>query len=216
MKKTVLFLFLSLVMIGCKDEKNEKPSENSENMVQETSVPEKKDYECITLKMYNLLATTEEKADWLREYGKAVCDDILDEATRNTHTINTTEFTAKPKGSLKKDWNEIKSKTSHFAVYESYISFKIDPVSKDIIDLKIIPYFDKKTPSYSLALFRSIAKQNNDANITFEFMYASVEAGETIVIKVTDLNNQVSYFDYSDEPKKKEAGVITRRIKSPL
>jgi len=206
-------------MIGCKDEKNqknEKPSENSENMVQETLVPEKKDYDCITLKKYDMLSTTADQADWLFEYGKAVCDDILFDAVQRTHTISTTEFKPNPNGGLKKSWNEIKSKTSQFAIYDRYISFDIDPATKKIKDIKIIPYFDTKTPSYSLALFRSIAKQNNDGNINFEFLYATVKAGETIIIKVTDLNNQVSYFDYSDDPKKKEAGVITRRIKSPL
>lgn len=214
MKTTALFLFLSLAMIGCKDKKEEeKPTENT---VEEIQMPKQKDHECLTLDEYNTLPTIEEKADWLRKYGKAVCDNILFEAAQENHTIKTGEFTPSPNGSLKKDWKEIKSKTSQYSVYERYLSFEIDSANKIIKDIKIVPTFSDKVPCYSLALFRAIAKKNNDNNISFEFIFAGVKAGETIIIKVTDMNGKVSYFDYSDEPKSNPGPIATRRIKSPL
>lgn len=214
MKKTVLFLFLSLVMIGCKDEKNEKPSEKA---AEETQMLRPNDHECLTLEQYDLLPTTEEKEDWLRKYGKAVCDNILFEATLKTHTIKTGEFTPNPSGSLKKDWSDIESMTKQYSVYDRYLSFDVDPVKKKINSIIIVPTFDKKISCYSLALLRAIAKENNGSNISFEFIYATIKAGkETIIMKVTDLNGKSSYYDYSDEPMKKNDPIIMRSEKSPL
>lgn len=214
MKKTVLFAFLSLAMMGCKDKKNEEPVENTPQ--EELQAPQQKDHECLTLEQYDALPTLEEKAEWLRKYGKAVCDDILFEASKKTHTIGTGEFKPAPSGSLKKSWNDIESKTSKFSVYDRYLSFDLDTTNKVIKDIKIVSTFDNKVPCYSLALFRAIAKENNYKNITFEFIYADVKAGETIIIKVTDMNGKDLYFDYSDEPKKNDGPIVTRRIKSPL
>jgi hypothetical protein len=214
MKTTALFLFLSLVMIGCKDEKEEH---SSKTMAKETKAPapEQKDHECLNLDEYNALASVKDKADWLRKYGKAVCDSILFKAAKGAHTIKTGEFTPKPHGSLKKDWNEINSRTSKYSVYDCYLSFDIDNVNKKIKDIKIVPTFNDNIPCYSLALFRAIAKDNNNSNITFEFIFADVKT-ETIIIQVTDMNGKVSYYDYSDEPKSNPGSITRRRIKSPL
>lgn len=206
MKKTVLFLFLSLVMIGCKDKEEVQSTDNSKTPSGNIAKLDAGDEEeCLDLEEYNKLKFALQKADWLKKYGRAVCKDTLYKYSKKEHFLDPEGFgTTADDGNnkLTKRWEDIKVLTNSYSVYAKYISFKIDGTTKKITDLDIVSDFSNTIPCYSLALFRGIAKDNNDGNITFEFQNAEVRGKQTIIIRVIDLNGGISYFDYSDEPKK--------------
>lgn len=203
MKKTVLFLFLLLVMIGCKD-KEETPTGDSKTPSGNTAKLDAGDeQECLGLAKYKKLSEDSEKADWLKNYGKAVCIDTLYKSVIETHQIINTGFNVTSNKTFKIKGEDLKKLIDKYSAYEKYVSFKIDPTSKEIIDIDIVSDFSHATASYSLPLFRSILRKNAGYDITFEFMRATISSStnETIIFKVLDGADPAVYFDFSDEPR---------------
>ncbi|MGH2666516.1 hypothetical protein [Flavobacterium sp.] len=194
MKKTILFLFLSLVMVGC------KPSNDDPNPSQPGTAATANPVNCIDLTDYHTKVTQEEKAEWLRKNGENVCESVLFHEIEGTHLISNPEEIEETVGTtgLKMKWGEIKNFIGT-SVYNAYISFDIDP-NRNITGIKMIPKFDPKTTCYSLPLFRSIAAKNTlkDTDL-FEFKDARVGTVQTVVIKVSN-SITAAYYDYSDEP----------------
>ena len=203
MKKTALFLILSLVTMGCK--KDEKTS------IDPPGLPAKvlnDRQECLDLTEYKKLNDLPDgpekdliKADWLRKYGKGVCIETLYKYAIGTHYMGEIPFKIGEGEPLIVSWEDLKKLTDSFSVYEKYVSFKLDD-SKKIIGIDTVPQFNKKIPCYSLALFRSIAKENTGYNISFKFTWAVVgtKNKETIIFEVINGKEPYSFFDFSDEP----------------
>lgn len=208
MKKTAAFLFLSLAMIGCK-KGEEKPNETAARTVA------KNQQECLGLEEYRKIddlkldapKTDSLKADWLRKYGKAVCIDTLYPSTLDTHEIKHTPFKLGSGKSFTIKWEDLKKLTESYSAYEKYVGFKID-ASKEIAGIEIEPQFSNKKVCYSLPLFRSIARENEGLDISFEFMWALVgnDKQETIVFRVLNSKTPATFFDFSDEPRIDSSG----------
>jgi hypothetical protein len=194
MKKTVLIACLTLTMIGCK---KDKPV-SIDNGVEQDQMKTKN--MCIDFTDYDKLNEASERAKWLKQNGKDICPDTIDLRVRKDHEILPESFLARSNKTLQKTWKELDSMTNKFAVYEKYVSFKINPTTKEIEDVMLVDEFTNAVPCYSLALLRSIAKEHGSA-ITLEFINAVVGLKKTIVINVLNGNKAASYYDYSDEPK---------------
>lgn len=195
MKKTVLIVCLTLTMIGCK---KEEPVMN--NDVEQDLLKTDGKNSCIGLKEYDKLNDVPKKADWLKKNGMNVCTDTLDLRVREDHEILPGSFLSRSGQTLQKTWKELDSITTKFTVYEKYVSFKIHPTTKEIEDIMLVDQFTDTIPCYSLALFRSIAKEHGNG-ITLEFINAVVGLKKTIVINVLNGSKAAAYYDYSDEPK---------------
>ena len=203
MKKTVLFLFLSLAMIGCKEK--EETQDDTRAMA-----ATKNQQECLGLEEYrkidDLKLESPKKdslrADWLRKYGKAVCIDTLYLSTLETHEIKHTPFKLGTGKSFAIKWEDLKKLTESYSAYEKYVGFKLD-ASKEIAGIEIEPKFSDTKVCYSLPLFRSIARENEGLDISFEFMWALVgnSKQETIIFRVLNGKNPATFFDFSDEPR---------------
>ena len=200
MKKTVLMALFTVVIIGCNDKQAMMTiaEEHENDLAAEDSVT------CIGFEEYDQLNDTAKKAEWLRLKGADICPDILYSRVENDHLIKNYRLnSARGAAPLKKSWKDIDTMTSQLSAYQKYVGFDIDPVTKEVKDVKLIDKFTNATPCYSVALFRSLAKRYGD-HITFEFAVGTVNSKETVIINVIDGNKVISYYDYSDEPKSRK------------
>lgn len=194
MKRVSFFLILSLVMMECKQDKDQKLEAAAKQEQKETSVV------CGNLDGYNVLTTTAEKKQWLKNNGEGVCEKDLYESVLKDHGIDPDKFTVlSNQNKLTKTWQQIEGLTRTLGRYEKYVSF--DMGSEGIKDIVLVDNFSEATPCFSVVLFRSIAKKNQGHTISFEFVKATVGGKETVVINVKGGTAPVSYYDYSDEPK---------------
>ena len=176
---------LSITLLGCK----------SKNSSYVSNFEKSKIDPCISLRDYEILNDTEEKAAWLRLNGDKVCQVILYDAIEKDHKIDavvTTSTTTRP---FKITWDDM-SRFVGNGMYNAYIGFEID-ANNNITNLKLIPKFTINEPCYSIPLIRYLAfKYNLRGNENLEFLNIITPFREKIAIKVNSV-----YYDYSDEPK---------------
>jgi hypothetical protein len=171
--------------------------------------------ECLDLSIYGKLTTLNEKAEWLRNYGRVVCKEVLYQSALNDHEIkNIQDFKMEESTALKTSWSEINDSIKNYPLYKRYLSFNQEANSKVIKNIKTVEKYDTIVPCFSLALLKAIAeKKGEDAK--FEFIHAEGNSGPTVVIKVTSGSATTAasdtFYDYSDEPKD-----IFARVKSAL
>lgn len=204
MKKTVLMALLTMVMVGCKEEYKVQKTDDSRQVMGMGLTSD-----CLDFKEYDALQDLQDKTEWLKKNGQNVCENTLYEKVKEAHFIQPGKLQTLSNKTIQKTWDEVNKQTSGFSLYEKYISFKIDPVTSDVIDIILVDEFTNKVPCYSLALFRYIGKEHGE-KVKLKFGKASINLKNVIVIEVLDDTNKVvSYYDYSDEPK-------SRGIKFPM
>jgi hypothetical protein len=188
MKKFIGLLALVFLLFACK-----KNQESTTPLLMKAAPV------CITLSDYDKLATTAEKAEWLREKGNLVCDSIL-YAKEIIHLVDSTEVTisnnAKP---YLMKWTDL-DQLMGTNIYEKYIGFEYD-LDNNVNKVILIPLFLENGYSYSVPLFRSIAlKYKFDTKSELEFIPATVKGQNAIVIRFKDSNGAWVYYDVYFEP----------------
>jgi len=163
---------------------------------------------CLTFDEYNNEDTVEKKAEWLRKYGRAVCD--LYSIVEKSHTIKNATVEETPERELTLTWKTIADTIGSYD-YEKYVAFNLDSKG-NIISIKLIPQFVYDAPCYSIPLLRGI-KQARSLSDTDKVAFKGAKVGlgpklsSTIIIKVKGIS-----YDYSDEPKRLDE----ERILNPL
>ncbi|MES2486065.1 MAG: hypothetical protein V4581_09005 [Bacteroidota bacterium] len=187
MKKILFVICITMTMVGCK----ECPECVENTSTQQTSKA------CIGLSDYRSLSTIEEKAQWLRDNGKNVCEDTIYQSTIDIHSIPTTATIVRATGnSLNMSWQNINTFISS-TLYNGYVAFDFDS-SNNITNIKLIPVYNKNITCYSVPLLKSIARKNSFTNVSMiEFYNATVNSKPTVIIKA----GTTSLYDFSDEPR---------------
>lgn len=183
MKNLFLSLFVFMFLVSCKESKN---------------LVSKQD--CIGLEEYNELKTVDEKAEWLRNNGKSVCENILNEGIKNSHTVKISDITStNNNSSYTIKWKDIEPLIGNY-FYDRYVTFDI--VNDKIRGLKLISKFRADIPCYSIPFIKYLNKEHSlNPESEIEFKLAEIFKSEKVIILVKDTSNTIFIYDYSDEPK---------------
>lgn len=219
MKKTALFLILSLAMIGCEGKKKEKPSENmvQKNQKRDTITMVSTDCENDPLiKFIKTLGYTE-RADWLNKYGEVICKYDLYKCIEDMHAISPKKFKDMARGHDENrnttnvvklyslSWKELEDfiKENDLSCYNGYIAFDLDGSTAKP---RLTSYTNNEAV-YSVPLFKGIKKVHKNID-TIYFVNAIVPFDEKIeivtreraIFKVKDSTGNFFHYDISDNP----------------
>ncbi|HQW68757.1 MAG TPA: hypothetical protein PLH25_03750 [Flavobacterium sp.] len=193
MKKCLALLMLLAAMVSCNQAKHSQTMAFADATALDSAATD-----CITLKKYNEQATIEDKAQWLRDYGKAVCIDTLNAAIIKEHSVRAADVTFSPGVTFKIKWEELDTFLDQ-NFYNAYVSFDI--YKTNITGIKLVPKFTTSYPCYSVPFFRAIADENKlKPSSEIEFKYGKIGTDDRVIVIV---NNDMgtAYYDYSNEPK---------------
>ncbi|MEZ0006936.1 hypothetical protein ABH942_002314 [Flavobacterium sp. 28YEA47A] len=221
MKKTALFLILSLAMIGCEGKKKETPSENSVQKTQERNTMTVVSTDCKNDPIIKFLSSMyySERANWLSEYGEAICKYNLYSCIEDFHSIPDTIFTKLARQHLRNSsgiklyelpWQDLEDfiKKEGIKCYDAYIAFDIDTINNKA-SLRKTP-FSTTEATYSIPLFEGIKKEHKNIQtiyVTEAIVGYKEKKGivnkERIIFKVKDTSGGYFHYDISDDPAKK-------------
>jgi len=163
-----------------------------------THSQENQKVECITLENYFILTKIDEKANWLREKGKDVCENILEKAVLDIHELKGQPLNIKGKYPI--SWGELKDIIKEFK-YEKYLGVNIE--DGIINSLKLEDKYGVAKYSFSPVLIRSLGKKYaKDDSTLFLFSLAQIseESNGLQPAVVIQVNGTPFYYDYSNEP----------------
>lgn len=214
MKKTVLFLILSLVMMGCNDKKKETVSEDKIQKIQRKDIAAGAPTDCENNPIMKSLRSMShsEREKWLNKYGEAICMYDLYSCIENIHFIHDTVFTqlarqhSRNTTSIKLyelPWKDLESfiKKEGIKCYDAYIAFDIDAVNNKV-SLRKTP-FSTTEATYSIPLFEGIKKVHGNIQtiyVTDAVVGKKVISKERIIFKVKDASGNFFHYDISDDP----------------
>lgn len=189
MRKTVFLLAALAAIISCSG------TDEMESTTKQATLKT-----CTGLDNFPSTGTAEDQAEWLRDYGNNVCEEVLFEKVEAQHNLSQATIEVLPGDALVKQWSDIQTLIGTSGMYDKYIAFSV--VNGDIIDLELISTFTQTRPCFSIALFRSIAQINLlKGTDTFTFKNAKVNGDTTIMFEVIDnKSNTLSMFDFSKWP----------------
>jgi len=208
--KKIIYLAVLTLIAACADSKKEVPV-----------AAEPKQNDCENNPTMKLLAGMgySDRAVWLSQHGKIICDEKLYSCIEEDHSVCKKEFDSlaqrhptNQSGNIKtypKKWEELKKYIDGTGIgcYEKYIGFKI---KNGDVEFSTLP-FTKKETCFSVPLFRGIAEAHPDAD-ELSFTQAMIEIRdkngieeemEKVIFMVGE-KGKVYYYDISDNPKKKK------------
>ncbi|WP_277012316.1 hypothetical protein [Flavobacterium lindanitolerans] len=159
------------------------------------------------------------RADWLKEYGDAICKYDLYSCIENSHAICSTKFEdmAREHGDNRTtgivfyslSWKDLEDfiKNQNLHCYSGYIAFDLEG---GIAKPRRADYTQDESV-YSVPLFEGIKKVHGNIN-TIYFTRAIVPFKEKqgiviregVIFKVEDAFGKHFYYDISDDPAKKD------------
>lgn len=219
MKKTVLFLFLSLVVLGCKKSNDQKVIEKTDPCIKiKKKASELLSPSCAnnpTLLEFLCLKKVEDQVDWLKINGHKICDESLYECIDSLHAIDENKFSTfakkHPSNASKieykeKTWGEIFDKIKDVKCYDQYLGFDLSGTD---IKLKLVNQFTTDETCYSIPFLKGIQLKHSlkpDAILYFtKAMIPSHEGTTTIdkekvIFKLSNTNLSPGFYDLSDFP----------------
>lgn len=107
---------------------------------------------CSGLDDFPYTETAEDQAEWLRDYGNDVCEEVLFEKAEAEHNLSQATIEELPGDTLVKQWSDIQTLIGTNGLYDKYIGFTV--VNGDITDLELINTYTQTRPCFSIALFK--------------------------------------------------------------
>ena len=193
MKKCLALLAMVVSMTACK----QAAEEQKQGFVTTAASPEA-DEPCINLDDYNKETTVEDKAKWLREYGKTVCQDTLFPAIIKDHAVSAADITFSSSDSFNIKWKDLDFFLDK-NYYNGYLSFDID--KEEVKAIKLVPKFTTNYPCYSVPFFRAIADENElEEDSEIEFKFGKIATKDRVIVIVNNPMG-IAYYDFSNDPK---------------
>lgn len=211
MKKITLILMVVLTITACKKEKVDSTTIDTETNTGDPTLSSN----CINLEGYYKISDSDiiEKAKWLKQNGRNVCDDTLKNAVLKKHKVIGT--LSNLKGKYVTTWGKLKPIIGSYK-YERYLN--IEHNKEKIIGVnEVNSYIPKNNGAhfrFSAALINFLAAEYaKDENSEFQFSFANLDQKRNnsvqtvVVIQVignpSDENpvRENPYYDYSTDPK---------------
>ncbi|TDP61017.1 hypothetical protein [Flavobacterium dankookense] len=193
MKKCLALVLLIVAMSSCNQAKHGQSMSDEDGTAVDSAAAD-----CLTLKKYNQQTSLEDKAQWLRDYGKAVCEDTLHAAILKDHSVRASDVTFSTGVPFKIKWEDLDAFLDQ-NFYNAYVSFDI--YKTNITGIKLIPTFTTSYPCYSVPFFKVIAAENKlKPTSEIEFKFGKIATNDRVIVIV---NNDMgtAYYDYSNDPK---------------
>lgn len=198
--KNVALLLLAVLALGCKE------CPECEDCPDTTARTGERPAACANIEDLPSpdSSTPQDRATWLynnREnfcdlsklYAKVLLDHELKTGTKFTRT-NTTAV---------KQWSEIRNLLRGYSNYGAYIEVYLDGGT---LQLRQVPKFSTDIKAFSAAFFNALERKFNGNPPELRFSIVRFEGAPQDAVLIETGSAPVSYFDYSQEPTKKDNG----------
>src|SRR5690606_34857763 len=141
------------------------------------------------------LASQTEKATWLEQNGKDVCDDVLDQHLEQTHAIPENVSVSDQGKAFEVKCSDLK-KITDGKKYDLYLAFKYDSKG-EITGLDPIEKFSATNTCYSARFINYLMKGLKEDDV-ISFSPGSISGKNTVKIELKGKTRP--YYDFSQEP----------------
>jgi hypothetical protein len=191
MKKLALIVVILTFITSC--QKKQTKDEN-EDLIKDSLT------KCIDLEDYYSSITVMDKANWLKKYGELVCKDILENAMRLEHKVDTTKITNLHEIGYEIKWKDLK-KFVEPNFYNAYLSFVFNS-NGDVTSLNLVSNYSQTVPCYSIPFILFVGKEKKLNDECFiEFKIGDLNNKTVLFVIAKDANNNIlGYYNCSDSP----------------